>query len=313
MSDQGPDLSVVVVNWNGGRALLECVRSAYEAVKPRSSASFPTPEIWLVDNASTDGSAQRAAESLSGLRLVGNASNLGFAKAANQALSQAEGEFVLLLNPDAQISRAALEAMIAVMEQDRRIGIAGCPSVDRAGRVAPGYELSFPGRRAQPVEQSDGPGRDVAWVSGACLLARRAMIDQVGLLDEGFFMYGEDVDWCYRARQAGWRVVTVPEVTIRHDLGGSAALVPEAETARRAAVSRLRFFRKHYPPGRARWLGLGMLTSALLGVGWRLLPSVVRSPLRAAMGREAARVRAIAQDWLAGDRSFAKGRSDEPV
>jgi len=248
MTEQAVDLSVVVVNWNGGEGLQACLRSV------RAAAQGLSAEIWLVDNASTDASAGAAVRSFPALRLIQNRENAGFACAANQALSQASGIFVLLLNPDAQIGAEALARLLEVMRSDPSIGIAGCSSVDREGRRVPGYETSFPGQRRRLVPQASGPGRDVAWVSGACLLARRALCDQIGLLDPGFFMYYEDVDWCCRARAAGWRVVTVPEAEVRHDLGGSARRVPPAETARRTASSRLRFYRKHCSPARARWL-----------------------------------------------------------
>jgi len=304
------EISIVIVNWNGGGMLADCLRSAAAA-----TGDLPS-EIWLVDNASTDGSIERGLETCFGSRdlarersphsptvhVMQNHENLGFARAANQALEKATGNFLLLLNPDVQLGATALSLMLAAMRSDARIGLAGCPSVDQAGRLSPGCEMSYPGLRRKVVcegassslfksasEERWESGQmanhseilDVAWVSGACMMARREMRDEVGLLDPGFFMYYEDVDWCYRARAAGWRVVAVRGAVVKHELGGSSTLVAPAETARRAALSRLRFYRKHYPRGRVAWLTLGTLASQY----WRIL----RRPALALFGAHAGR------------------------
>jgi len=279
-------LSIIIVNWNGGESLQACLRSVLAA------ARLPA-EVWLVDNASSDGSAQRAAAAFPSLKLIQNSRNVGFARAVNQALEGSAGEFLLLLNPDVQIGQEALSGLLTVMHQDGRIGIAGCASVDAGARCVPGYESSFPGRRGDVVHQTEGRGQDVAWVSGACLLARRQMVESIGRLDAGFFMYYEDVDWCRRARVGGWRVVTLPGVLVKHELGGSSAHVPRAESARRAVISRLRFYEKHYSRSRARRLALGMAASALRGILLRLLPAVVSKQARAAVSSECARLRAV--------------------
>jgi len=295
MSDATVQLSVIVVNWNAGEMLARCLDSV------TSSAAGLRSEVWLVDNASNDGSAERASGAYPDLTLIRNSENLGFAAAADQALSQATGEYLLLLNPDAQITQASLERLIAVMKQHTRIGIAGCQSVDESGQVAPGYELSYPGQRGAGVAgASAGQITEVAWVSGACLLARRAMVEQIGLLDPDFFMYYEDVDWCYRARQAGWQVVTVLDVAVQHELGGTSARVPAAETARRAAASRLRFYQKHYPPWRAAWLRARLLFANLAGWGLRSLPSLLDPAMRQARQMNWARVRAALHARSAG-------------
>lgn len=274
MEEVRPEVSIIVVNWNGGAALGSCLDSAAGAVRGRRA------EVLLVDNASTDGSAEEALGAHPEVRLIRNGANVGFAGGANTGLSEASGEVLLLLNPDAQIGAEALGRLLGVMQQDGRIGIAGCGSVDGEGRSAPGYEMSLPGQRGVSVARREGQGRDVAWVSGACLAARREMVEEVGPLDEGFFMYSEDVDWCYRAREAGWRVVTLPEVTVRHELGTSAAQVGEAERARWAAESRVRFYGKHYSPARARWLRTRMAAAALLGMVWRALPAAFSGAAR---------------------------------
>jgi len=302
MTAQAAALSVIIVNWNGGDLLLSCLRSLREAIE-----GLPA-EVWLVDNASSDGSAESAARELPTVRLIRNSENLGFARAANQALAAASGELLLLLNPDVQIDRPALARMMATMESDRRIGIAGCPSVDDDGRVAPGYELSYPGKRARAVGSGNGGvERDVAWVSGACLMARREILAAIGPLDPGFFMYYEDVDWCYRARAAGWRVVTRPDVLVAHKLGGSSAQVSSAETERRVVASRIRFYRKHHSPGRAQLLAARVALCAAPSFAWHLVPALFSGAFRQALRADCARIGAA----VAGALHTANGSDTE--
>lgn len=279
MTAPGPELSVIIVNWNGGDLLLSCLRALSAATEGISS------ELWLVDNASTDGSLQRAHAEHPRARMTENKANLGFARAVNQAMAQAGGAFVLLLNPDVEIDARALGRLLEVMRSDPRIGIVGCSSIDAGGRQVPGYEMSFPGQRAKTVSQQSGEGKDVAWVSGASMLGRREMVAEIGMLDERFFMYYEDVDWCYRARAAGWRVVTVTDAVVRHQLGGASAQVSPAVTKLRADISRLRFYRKHYPRWRSRVLGLRMLAPLLPRTIARLAHVSVVSRRRSPGGR----------------------------
>lgn len=288
------DLSAIVVNWNGGDLLRSCLHSLVAATAGLED------EIWLVDNASTDGSAESAMSSFPEARVIRNSRNEGFARAVNAALSKAAGDFTLLLNPDAQIDTASLHRLLDVMRADASIGIAGCPSVDAEGKGAPGYETSFPGARRQAIAATDERVRDVAWVSGACLLARRKMVEEIGPLDPGFFMYYEDVDWCYRARARGWRVVSVSDASAQHELGGSSERVNPAERAGRVASSRLRFYRKHYSAGRARLLALQIATSAALGVLLRLGPSLLARGARSALHVDWARLSAAAAGLTAG-------------
>ncbi len=289
LPDKLLDLSVIVVNWNGGDDLLSCLASLAESAKNIQH------EVLLVDNASTDDSTERAQAHFAEVILIRNDENLGFAAAVNQAIEHAQGEFLLLLNPDAQVEQENLSLLLSVFRQNEDIGIVGVPSNDWQGRKAPAYELSYPGERHRPIARSIAKDEsvevaDVAWVSGACLLARRRMVEQIGPLDAGFFMYYEDVDWCRRARLAGWRVVTVPGVAIRHTIGGSSGRVPPAETARRTARSRLRFYWKHFPTRRARWLTIQMAGSNLLQWCVRLVPSLFSEAMRQSRHANAVRL-----------------------
>ncbi len=288
------NLSAIVVNWNGGDLLRSCLHSLEAATAGLEA------EIWLVDNASMDGSAEAAVASFSEARVIRNSTNEGFARAVNSALSEAGGDFTLLLNPDAQIDAASLHRLLAVTRADATIGIAGCPSVDAEGKSAPGYETSFPGARRRMIAAADRSVRDVAWVSGACLLARRKMIEEIGYLDPGYFMYYEDVDWCYRARARGWRVVSVSDASAQHELGGSSGQVNAAERAGRVTSSRLRFYRKHYSAGRAQLLALRIAVPAALGVLLRLGPSLFARGTRSALYVDWARLSAAVAGFTAG-------------
>jgi hypothetical protein len=287
------DLSAIVVNWNGGDLLRSCLRSLVAATANMKG------EIWLVDNASSDGSAESAMSSFPEAQVIRNSRNEGFARAVNAALSEAAGDFTLLLNPDAQISAASLHCLLDVMRADATIGIAGCPSVDAEGRGAPGYETSFPGARRKAIAAAEERVRDAAWVSGACLVARRKMVDEIGPFDPGYFMYYEDVDWCYRARARGWRVVSVSDASVQHELGGSSGQVNPAERAGRVASSRLRFYRKHYSANRARLLALRIASAAALGILLRLAPSPLGHGARSALQTDWARLRVALAGFLA--------------
>ncbi len=294
MGGERPEASVIIVNWNGGAALGACVASVAAATRGRDV------EVIVVDNASTDGSAEEAAGKHAGARLIRNPENVGFARGANRGISEAGSDVYLLLNPDAEISAEALDDLLAMVKEDGRVGIVGCGSVDAQGREAPGFEMSFPGQRGKSVAQREGKGRDVAWVSGACLATRRGMVDEIGPLDGSFFMYYEDVDWCYRARQAGWRVVTLPGVTIRHEMGTCAGQASGVERARWAAESRVRFYCKHYPRLRAAWLRMRMAASAVAGMIWRALPAIFSGAMR----------EGVRSQWTAL-RAALSGRRDE--
>ena len=251
-----PALSIVIVNFNGGPHLENCLASL-----ARHAPAVPH-EIVVVDNASTDGSLE-AARRAAGVRVISLTRNIGFSAANNIGIRGTTGSLVLLLNNDTVVTAGALDALVARLEADPRAAVAGPRLVDGNGRV----ELSF-GRMMSPlaelrqkivmflhergsssaVERGTRNERYVDWVSGACLLVRRDVADVVGLLDERFFLYTEDVDFCASVRARGWKILFTPAAEIIHLRGRSRATVPEAanEAYRR---SQLAFYAKHHP----RW------------------------------------------------------------
>lgn len=225
-------LSVVIVNYNAGTALAGCL----DALAPQLADQ---DEVFIVDNASSDGSAEPF-DGRPGVNLVRNVENLGFARACNQALERAHGRFLLLLNPDAQVAPRALDTALRYMEANPDVGILGPRILRPGGRLDPAARRSFktPATyfyklvaldRLFPRSRAFGHYylsylpedrlADVDSVVGAFLLIRRSVVDTVGHLDERFFMYCEDEDWCWRVKQAGFRVVYNPALLVHHVKG----------------------------------------------------------------------------------------------
>jgi GT2 family glycosyltransferase len=236
-----PRLTVVIVNYNKGPLLLACLDSVYKA------AATTPPEVIVVDNASTDGVVAVLPTRYPGVRAIRNTVNVGFARAVNQGLAVARATTLVLLNPDTVVLDGALEALAAYLEAHRDVGAVGPQLLDTDGsiqlscRAFPGYATALFGRyglltrwfprnpfsrRYLLSDWDHAETRDVDWVSGACLATRRDVLDGVGLLDERFFLFNEDVDLCKRIRDGGWRVVYLPEARVVHHIGASRERVP---------------------------------------------------------------------------------------
>ena len=229
---QGPDVTVVVVNYNGGDDLTRCVRSAFDA------AGDAAVEVVVVDNASRDGSVERALDACPQILVIRNETNRGFPSAANVGLRAAGSPFVFLLNPDATIAGGTLGGFLKVAADHPRAGAIGCltknpdgtvyPSARKVPSIAEAVGHAFlgpfvPGNRWSSAYTMAGwdrrSERQVEWVSGSSMLLRRAALDAVGVFDERYFMYVEDVDLCTRFRRAGWEVWFSPEMEVEHVVG----------------------------------------------------------------------------------------------
>ncbi|HEC34789.1 MAG TPA: glycosyltransferase family 2 protein [Chloroflexi bacterium] len=289
------DLSVVIVNWNVRELLRRCLHS----ILP----NLPTCqlEIIVVDNASTDGSVEMVRAEFPSVHLIANADNRGFPAANNQGIAVAQGCYVLLLNPDTEVVDDALATMVAFADAHPDVGIVGPQllnpdgSVQSSRRRFPTLATAFfestwlercaPHRlleRYYVLDRPDEVVQDVDWVTGAAMMARREVIEQVGPLDEGFFMYSEELDWCRRFRDAGWRVVYLPAAQIVHHVGKSSEQVLPARHIH-FQTSKVRYFRKHHGPVAAEALRLFLLGNyawqlGLEGAKWLLGH---RRPLRA--------------------------------
>jgi GT2 family glycosyltransferase len=300
----GTLLSVIVVSWNTQDMLKRCLESIGSSLKGQledpagpivdCSAEPATCEVFVVDNASTDGSAQTVREHFPWVQLIENEKNIGFAQANNQAISQSEGRCVLLLNSDTEVYPGALEAMLGFMEEHPRAGGCGPRLLNADGSLQASchpmltperefWRLIFLDRlwhRATYVqEQWDWRApRRVEVIKGACFLLRRAGLDEVGLLDERYFIYTEEMDLCYRLRQAGWQLWWVPQAIVKHY--GEASSRQMAETMYvQLYRSKVQFYRKFGGPRRAdrfkRLLRLAYLPRlAVAGLGALFLPSL---------------------------------------
>jgi GT2 family glycosyltransferase len=254
------DLTVVIVSYNTRGLLEDCLRSLYDGGLDNISS-----EVRVVDNASEDGSAALVRSAFPQVLLEANGENIGFARANNQALRQADARYFLLLNSDTLVPPGALAGLIGVM--DRRPEAAVCSPLLTNEDGSPQFCWArFPGFRSEvagaldlgqspyPLGDYADPARrakmepfPVDWVGGACFLVRARSTESVGLLDEAFFMYSEETDWCRRFRGIGARTLLVPAVTVTHLGGRSSRRVPEA-TRTRMYRSHLRLLRLLYGP-----------------------------------------------------------------
>jgi hypothetical protein len=265
------EISICILNWNTAAHLRRCLSSIVGA-----TGRSPLHEIIVVDNASTDGSADMVRREFPQARLIANNQNRGFAAGHNQGIAASSGRYILLLNADTIVHASALETLVATMDALPRAAVAGPRLLNADGslqfscrrfpRFATGLFRKVPLGRLLPdnVFNSDylmrswdhSEMRQVDWVSGAAFFLRREAVREIGLLDEGYFMYCEDVDWCYRAKRAGWQVWYIPQAVVTHLHGRSTDQRPFAMSYQ-FHRSMIRFYRKHYAPawpGFLRWL-----------------------------------------------------------
>ena len=248
------DLSVIVVNWNTCRLLEACLQSV-EVTRETLAV-----DVIVVDNGSTDGSVELVRTRFPLVELIANASNRGFAAANNQAVERARGRYLFLLNSDAEVEAAALRTLVVYADDHRQAGVIGPKLLNPDGTLQPsGAKFPTPastvasllglqrltGRPRYGTKRDYDRPAEVDEVSGAAMLIRREVIRQVGGLDEGFAWGYEDVDFCLRAKRAGWQVHYVPAARVVHQWGGSQRLAP-APTILKAIAGRRRYFQKHY-------------------------------------------------------------------
>jgi GT2 family glycosyltransferase len=265
MTRASMNLSIIIVNWNTRDLLRDCLASL-----PAATEGLVT-EILVVDNASSDGSAAMVADEFPGVRLIESGGNLGFSRANNLALAQSTGDGILLLNPDTVCPPLSLVRMFRFMNGKENVGAVGPRLVDGDGRptITGGYfprtryhwfgfldprRLWLQGPLSQRivfVPHRHEASRLVDYVMGACFLIRRSALEKVGILDDRFFMYFEETDWCYRAHQAGLDVWYCAETEITHLEGKAAAKASRFSMDQFQKSYRL-FVAKHYGK-RAVW------------------------------------------------------------
>lgn len=249
------DVSVVIVSLNTRDLLAACLRSVFAS----AGVAF---EVFVVDNGSTDHSALMVARDFPTVHLICNPDNRGFAAANNVAIWNAVGRYVLLLNPDTEIEPDTLMQMASFMDSHSDAGICG-PCIDFPDGRFQSCGYRFPTLWSE-IRQSKNLDRIVRamvgvdppqmlqatpfptdWVDGACLLIRRQAISDVGLLDEQYFLYAEELDWCFRVKKAGWGIFALPAVGIIHHQGQSSAQMSDFSLGL-LVETRLRYYRKNH-------------------------------------------------------------------
>jgi GT2 family glycosyltransferase len=253
-------LSIIIVNYNTGKLLRDCLGSIYD------NANGMPFEVWVVDNNSMDSSRAMVRSTFPKVRLIESNCNVGFSRANNIALSQCNSKYILLLNPDTLVIGDAIDRTVEFMEEHPKVGIAGCKVLNRDRTLQLACRRSIPTpktaffrmsglSRLFPNSESmarynltfkdPNEEQEVDAVSGAFLMARRKTVESIGLLDERFFMYGEELDWCLRAKRAGWSVMYYPGAAIIHYKGESTKY-----NSRKAALEFYRamylFHKKHF-------------------------------------------------------------------
>ncbi len=273
-------LSVIIVSWNVRDLLQRALASVYA-----SWGEQPGLEIIVVDNASHDDSVAMLRENFPGVHIIANTENRGFTGGNNQGLAAATGDFLLLLNPDTEVVDDALPRMAAYLQAHPDVGMVGPQllnpdgSVQSSRRRFPTLPVLFLEstwleklaprkllRSYYAQEQPDDLVQDVDWITGAAMLTRRETVAQVGGMDEGFFMYSEELDWCRRIREAGWRVVYFPEARIVHYEGKSSEQVVPARHIYFQS-SKVRYTRKVHGNAAAECLRLWLLAQYVWQIG----------------------------------------------
>lgn len=246
-----PDVSIVTVNWNTRELLRRAIESA-----ERWAGGLRIERI-VVDNASADGSAEMVRRDFPDVRLIANDDNAGYTKACNQGIAVAGGRYVLFLNSDAELTEGCLPELVRVMEAHPEVG-ACSPRLTADRAAVPGGVFPRLWLRLLPVSLNwrienrmiqrfyrDAEIYDVEWLVGACLMVRRAVIEQVGGMEERLFMWYDDADWCLRMKKAGWRRVVVPGALCRHEHGASAQQVPSLQADFRMTMAEYSYWRLH--------------------------------------------------------------------
>ena len=283
-----PAVDVVIVSFRCRELLRACLASLREH-GPRAGA-----RIWVVENASGDGTAGLVRERFPDVELIEPGRNIGFAAANNAAIRRGRAPYVLVLNPDTRLTPGALDRMLELMESRPEVGIAGCRLEREDGTFDHAARRSFPtplgalahftrvGRRpdARPsLAQYRAPSVErgpVDAVNGAFMLIRRDALEEVGLFDEGYWLYMEDLDLCYRFAKAGWTVWYEPDVTVVHLKGGSSGRFRTPRVNHAFHYGMYRFYRKHYAAGSHPLVN----ASIYAGIWSKLAVSVLRSAIR---------------------------------
>jgi len=291
-------LSVVIVSYNTQELLKSCLESVINALKNING------EIFVVDNNSHDNTVKTVKEKFPTVTLIENKKNLGFSKANNQALKKAKGKYFLILNPDSQVQRETFQKMVDFMERNKKTAVATCRvelpdgnldrdcrrhfptppralshflSLDRLFKGSKTFDSYYMGYIPENVEH------EVDACVGAFMIVRSSAVKKVGLFDENFFFYGEDLDWCFRFKEAGYKIFYTPITKIIHYKGASSGIkkssshltkatrLSKEKVIRESTRAMRLFYRKHFSDKYSVIVTLLVLTAVTFVEYWRLL------------------------------------------
>lgn len=289
------DLAIIIVSWNVAPLLRACLDSILGApdVSERDGQLWvgqQRAEVWVVDSASSDGSAAMVAKHYPQAHLIACETNVGFTAGNNLALRRCEGRYLLLLNPDTEIVADALSSMVGYMERHPDIGVLGpqlrypdgspqssrrrFPTLTMALMESTLLEQWWPNNHwARAYRFAEAPAdviQPADWVTGACMLVRHKAVERVGLMDEDLFMYSEELDWCRRLADDGWRVIYYPCAIVVHHEGQSAGQVAAARDIYFHS-SKIHYFRKHHSRLQAELLRVFLLATYVVQMGCEAL------------------------------------------
>jgi len=297
------DLSILIVSWNVRDYLLACL----ESIRPAWEAKHLSFEVIVIDGASSDGSVEAVRARFPWVKVSALSENVGFTRGNNQALAQAQGRYLLLLNPDTEVIDDVLWAMVDYLDAHPDVGILGPHTFNGDRSTTQSTRRRFPTfvtalfestwlqrfaprsllRRFYAEDIADDAVADVDWVQGSALLLRREVYAKIGGLDEHYIMYSEELDFCKRAKLAGWRVVYFGEASIVHHGGKSSEQVIASRHVY-FQQSKIRYFRKFHGP----FVALGLRTFLIMNYGEQLLLEAFKALLghKRTLRRERVRV-----------------------
>lgn len=253
-------LSICIVNWNTGDLLKKCLVSVY---KYAPKCEF---EMFVADNNSTDGTPVMVEKEFPQVILIKNKDNLGFAAANNQELERATGKYLLILNPDTEVSEGSIDALIAFLDKNKDAGMVAPRLVNSDGSLQRSC-MGFPTLGAMAMRQlfleallpfntytkkylmSDFKHDKLAEVDqpmGACLFVRKDIIDKIGPFDNGYYMFFDEVDLCFRIKKAGWKIFFTPDASVMHHGGTAVKKWSPVKLSKIWTTSRNHYFKKHY-------------------------------------------------------------------
>lgn len=247
-------ISIIIPSWNTKKLLRKCLRSIYEIRNKRYEI-----EIIVVDNASTDGSPEMVEKEFPGVTLIKNRRNLGFGAANNQGMKKARGNYFLLLNSDTIVKNKAPIKIAQFLDQNPKVGAVGCKLLNQDGSNQPSFG-SFPNLLVAVVmlfaehwlgdlvRHSGDKIKETDWIMGAALMAKKEAVNKAGPMDEGIFMYMDETEWCYRIKEAGYKVMFYPGAEIIH-LGRASSKTGKKDPILNIYRGLIYFYKKHYP----RW------------------------------------------------------------